>query len=86
VTLCVQSLVPWTDPSISESGRLIPIDFGHAFGSATELLPVPELVPFRMTPQLQGFFEPLGVDCLLKHLMVDIMRGDCTGSCIRVFL
>jgi DNA-dependent protein kinase catalytic subunit len=34
------------------SGEIVSIDYGHAFGSATEQLPVPELVPFRMTGQI----------------------------------
>ncbi|KAG2383045.1 hypothetical protein C9374_005012 [Naegleria lovaniensis] len=41
------------------SGSLIGIDFGHAFGSATEILPVPELVPFRLTRQLLAVFSPI---------------------------
>ncbi|KAG0303333.1 hypothetical protein BGZ98_006787, partial [Dissophora globulifera] len=57
------------------SGCLIPIDFGHAFGSATEVLPVPELAPFRLTRQLQGFLNPLGIKGLLEHPMVCIMRA-----------
>lgn len=54
---------------------MITIDFGHAFGSATELLPVPELIPFRLTRQLVGFLEPLGVTGLLEHPMINIMQG-----------
>ncbi|CAO3567705.1 unnamed protein product [Mortierella alpina] len=57
------------------NGCLIPIDFGHAFGSATEVLPVPELVPFRLTRQLEGFLKPLGVKGLLEHPMVCIMKA-----------
>lgn len=57
------------------TGCLIPIDFGHAFGSATEVLPVPELAPFRLTRQLQGFLNPLGVKGLLEHPMVCIMKA-----------
>lgn len=57
------------------SGKLVPIDFGHAFGSATELLPVPELIPFRMTNQLLGVVEPLGIDCTLLVTMANILRG-----------
>ncbi|KAI8997006.1 hypothetical protein BDB01DRAFT_840542 [Pilobolus umbonatus] len=57
------------------SGRLIPIDFGHAFGSATELLPVPELVPFRMTPQLVGVLEPLGICNLLETPMINLLSA-----------
>jgi DNA-dependent protein kinase catalytic subunit len=29
------------------SGGLVGIDFGHAFGTATQFLPIPELMPFR---------------------------------------
>ena len=34
------------------SGRCIGIDFGHAFGSATYQLPVPELMAVRLTRQV----------------------------------
>ncbi|KAF9918927.1 hypothetical protein BX616_004199 [Lobosporangium transversale] len=57
------------------SGCLIPIDFGHAFGSATEVLPVPELAPFRLTRQLVAFLNPLGTKGLLEHPMVCIMKA-----------
>ncbi|KAF9205542.1 hypothetical protein BGZ49_003876 [Haplosporangium sp. Z 27] len=57
------------------NGCLIPIDFGHAFGSATEVLPVPELAPFRLTRQLESFLNPLGIKGLLEHPMVCIMRA-----------
>jgi DNA-dependent protein kinase catalytic subunit len=51
------------------SGGLVGIDFGHAFGSATQLLPVPELMPFRLTRQLLGVLEPLDAAGLLKRSM-----------------
>ncbi|KAF9360792.1 hypothetical protein BGX26_007743 [Mortierella sp. AD094] len=57
------------------NGCLIPIDFGHAFGSATEVLPVPELAPFRLTRQLESFLNPLGTKGLLEHPMVCIMKA-----------
>ncbi|KAG0369575.1 hypothetical protein BGZ54_009551 [Gamsiella multidivaricata] len=57
------------------NGCLIPIDFGHAFGSATEVLPVPELAPFRLTRQLEAFLNPLGTKGLLEHPMVCIMKS-----------
>ncbi|KAF8937820.1 hypothetical protein BGZ58_002088 [Dissophora ornata] len=57
------------------NGCLIPIDFGHAFGSATEVLPVPELAPFRLTRQLEAFLNPLGTKGLLEHPMVCIMKA-----------
>ncbi|KAJ1339571.1 hypothetical protein BSLG_005818 [Batrachochytrium salamandrivorans] len=49
------------------------IDFGYAFGSATEVLPVPELVPFRLTRQIKEFMGPLGIHVLLEPPMVDVM-------------
>ncbi|KAG0293742.1 hypothetical protein BGZ96_002384 [Linnemannia gamsii] len=57
------------------TGCLIPIDFGHAFGSATEALPVPELAPFRLTRQLEAFLNPLGSKGLLEHPMVCILKA-----------
>jgi len=57
------------------TGCLIPIDFGHAFGSATEVLPVPELAPFRLTRQLESFLSPLGTKGLLENSMVCIMKA-----------
>eukprot|EP01118_Nematostelium_gracile_P006497 TRINITY_DN2088_c0_g1_i1.p1 TRINITY_DN2088_c0_g1~~TRINITY_DN2088_c0_g1_i1.p1 ORF type:complete len:348 (+),score=104.46 TRINITY_DN2088_c0_g1_i1:28-1044(+) len=56
-------------------GGLIGIDFGHAFGTATQFLPIPELIPFRLTRQLTDFLQPLDVDGLLKHNMVHTLRA-----------
>ncbi|KAL2916315.1 hypothetical protein HK105_204071 [Polyrhizophydium stewartii] len=58
-----------------KSGRVIGIDFGHAFGTATEILPVPELVPFRLTRQIAQFMEPLGVPVLIEPAMVQVMSA-----------
>jgi len=41
------------------TGEFLGIDFGYAFGVGITL-PVPELVPFRLTPQLQFLLEPYG--------------------------
>ena len=41
------------------SGMEIGIDFGYAFGVATQFLPVPELMPFRLTPQILNLLMPL---------------------------
>jgi DNA-dependent protein kinase catalytic subunit len=54
---------------------LIGIDFGHAFGTATQFLPIPELMPFRLTRQFIGFLQPLDADGLLKHNMVYALSG-----------
>lgn len=37
------------------TGALIGIDFGVAFGIGTSALPVPELMPFRLTRQLTRY-------------------------------
>ena len=57
------------------TGEIIGIDFGHAFGSATELLPYPELVPFRMTPQLVALMDPLGVTGFLSVTMQQVLQA-----------
>ena len=57
------------------NGELIGIDFGHAFGSATEVLPVPEMVPFRFTPQIKGVFQPFKAECFLHASMTAILQG-----------
>jgi DNA-dependent protein kinase catalytic subunit len=54
---------------------LIGIDFGHAFGTATQFLPVPELVPFRLTRQFTNFLKPLDTEGLLNHNMIHTLRG-----------
>lgn len=60
------------------SGRLISIDFGHAFGSATEHLAIPEVVPFRLTPQIVGVLDPIGISGILENAMTHILQGKAT--------
>jgi DNA-dependent protein kinase catalytic subunit len=55
------------------TGFVLGIDFGHAFGSATFQLGIPELVPFRLTPQLVNFLDPIGPHGLLVHNMTQVM-------------
>ena len=52
------------------NGELVGIDFGHAFGTATQILPIPELIPFRLTSQLLGVLSPLDENSLLKRTMI----------------
>lgn len=52
------------------SGDLVGIDFGYSFGTGTQMLPVPELMPFRLTRQLCGVLRPLDAKTLLKADMV----------------
>jgi DNA-dependent protein kinase catalytic subunit len=57
----------------SSDGRVVAIDFGHAFGSATQWLQVPEFMPFRLTRQLVGVLRPLGTEALLQPAMVSAL-------------
>eukprot|EP00124_Ichthyophonus_hoferi_P004459 Ihof_evm1s494 gene=Ihof_evmTU1s494 len=68
------------------TGRLIGIDFGHAFGSATILLPVPELVPFRLTNQIANIMHPLATNGLLRNTMAVAMQAvqDNSDMLLRV--
>uniref|UniRef100_A0A8C9DUV3 DNA-dependent protein kinase catalytic subunit n=1 Tax=Prolemur simus TaxID=1328070 RepID=A0A8C9DUV3_PROSS len=57
-----------------ETGGMIGIDFGHAFGSATQL-PVPELMPFRLTRQFINLMLPMKETGLLYSVMVHALRA-----------
>ena len=58
----------------THTGSLVPIDFGHAFGSAVQNLEIPELMPFRLTRQLTSVMKPHGCGGgLLKQSMVYVL-------------
>mmetsp|Transcript_107741 Transcript_107741/g.313601 ORF Transcript_107741/g.313601 Transcript_107741/m.313601 type:complete len:357 (+) Transcript_107741:1539-2609(+) len=59
----------------SHSGAVVPIDFGMAFGMATSLLPTPELIPFRLTPQFSALLRPLDSLGLMQHHSTLTMRA-----------
>lgn len=73
------------------SGAVIGIDFGISFGAGASLLPVPELVPFRFTRQLEGVLQPYDA---LVHLEQDLSavleavraQEQRIDSIMRVFL
>ncbi|XP_062935178.1 DNA-dependent protein kinase catalytic subunit [Cynocephalus volans] len=58
-----------------ETGGMIGIDFGHAFGSATQFLPVPELMPFRLTRQFISLMLPMKETGLMYSVMVHALRA-----------
>ncbi|XP_070581112.1 DNA-dependent protein kinase catalytic subunit-like [Ptychodera flava] len=58
-----------------DNGGMVGIDFGHAFGSATEILPVPELMPFRLTRQILNLMMPLKEEGLLISTMIHCLRA-----------
>ncbi|KAG7330004.1 hypothetical protein KOW79_006226 [Hemibagrus wyckioides] len=59
----------------TETGGMIGIDFGHAFGSATQFLPVPELMPFRLTRQFVSLMKPMAESGLIRSVMVHSLRA-----------
>lgn len=59
----------------STTGRAIGIDFGCAFGFATEFLTPPELIPFRLTPQIVNLMQPMGESGLIKETMIQCLRA-----------
>ncbi|PRP75851.1 DNA-dependent protein kinase subunit [Planoprotostelium fungivorum] len=61
-------------------GSLIGIDFGHAFGTATQFLPIPELMPFRLTRQFIGLLSPLDADGFLKFNMTYTLEALQNGK------
>ncbi|KAF0682626.1 Aste57867_25263 [Aphanomyces stellatus] len=73
------------------SGAVVGIDFGISFGSGASMLPVPELVPFRFTRQLQGVMQPYNAKLLFQQdlaAVLDALRGQQQriDSVMRVFL
>jgi DNA-dependent protein kinase catalytic subunit len=57
----------------SKSGTVVQIDFDMCFGKGTFLLPVPELIPFRLTPQIMAVLQPLDLPVLIRRYMVSVM-------------
>ncbi|XP_069477126.1 DNA-dependent protein kinase catalytic subunit [Ambystoma mexicanum] len=58
-----------------ETGGMVGIDFGHAFGSATQFLPVPEMMPFRLTYQFLNLMLPMKESGLINSTMVHALRA-----------
>jgi DNA-dependent protein kinase catalytic subunit len=66
-----------------QTGAIVGIDFGAAFGHATTTLPVPELIPFRLTPQFSSVMTPLKTTLLMEHYMLSSLRAlQCNSSVI----
>ncbi|KAF5300806.1 hypothetical protein FQR65_LT09109 [Abscondita terminalis] len=57
------------------NGGAIGIDFGYAFGAGTQFLPIPELVPFRLTPHIINILQPLNEHGLLQETMIHCLRA-----------
>lgn len=59
----------------TKTGRILGIDFGCAFGYATQFLKIPELVPFRLTPQILNLLKPLNETGWIKQTMIHCLRS-----------
>jgi DNA-dependent protein kinase catalytic subunit len=59
---------------LKSTGQVAAIDFGAAFGVGLNM-PVPELMPIRLTRQLRSFLRPLDTTGLLKHDMVHALSA-----------
>uniref|UniRef100_A0A182IV99 non-specific serine/threonine protein kinase n=1 Tax=Anopheles atroparvus TaxID=41427 RepID=A0A182IV99_ANOAO len=73
------------------TGKLVGVDFGIAFGAGTRDLAVPELVPFRLTPQFVGVMEPMRLSGILHkcHLYTLQCLRDARKLlrvCLEVFI
>ncbi|TMW63293.1 hypothetical protein Poli38472_002234 [Pythium oligandrum] len=52
-----------------QTGRVIGIDFGVSFGAGASVLPVPELIPFRFTRQMEAVLQPYdGSNLLIQDM------------------
>ncbi|XP_027746012.1 DNA-dependent protein kinase catalytic subunit isoform X2 [Empidonax traillii] len=58
-----------------ETGGMVGIDFGYAFGAATQFLGVPELMPFRLTRQFVNLMMPVKEWGLIYSVMVHALRA-----------
>lgn len=57
------------------TGAVVQIDFGICFGMGSSVLQVPELLPFRLTPQLRAVLQPLDGVGLLRHYMMQCLQA-----------
>ncbi|XP_064117191.1 DNA-dependent protein kinase catalytic subunit-like [Macrobrachium nipponense] len=53
-----------------KTGRVVGIDFGHHFETSAQVIGVPELMPFRLTPQICNVFQPMSASGTLREIMV----------------
>lgn len=56
------------------NGEMIGVDFDMAFGTATRIYNIPELVPFRLTAQFVNALKPLETSGFLAKSMVHVLR------------
>mmetsp|Transcript_13209 Transcript_13209/g.49385 ORF Transcript_13209/g.49385 Transcript_13209/m.49385 type:complete len:660 (+) Transcript_13209:963-2942(+) len=64
------------------TGSAVHIDFGYAFGTATAVLPIPELVPFRVTDCVLDGCAPGDTKVALKQDMARTMHALRDGAAL----
>lgn len=74
-----------------KTGKVIGIDFGVSFGAGASILPVPELIPFRFTRQMEYVCHPYDGSNLFvqdMQLVFDALRQkkQVIASVMNVFL
>ena len=47
----------------------------YSFDTGVSVLPIPELMPFRLTQQMLGVLEPLDAKVLLRNPMAQVMTA-----------
>lgn len=57
-----------------KSGRCLGIDFGYAFGAGVDIS-IPEMMPFRLTPQILGLFKPFAENGPFEATMVFVLKA-----------
>lgn len=67
------------------------IDFGMCFGAATRNIPIPELMPFRLSSHLVKAIDPLGVTGFITKTMIHALRcfrknHKLLMACMKVFV
>lgn len=73
------------------TGKLAGVDFGIAFGAGTRDQGIPELVPFRLTPQFVSVMEPMRTSGLMRKCLVYTLlclrsSSKLLKSCLEVFV
>lgn len=74
-----------------KSGRAVGIDFYYAFDTGVRNSPYPELVPFRLTPQILNIIEPFREHGFVKLTMIQALAAfrkekDILLSAMDVFI
>ncbi|KAF2367034.1 NUC194 [Trinorchestia longiramus] len=58
-----------------KTAKIVGIDFDHHFETATQFLSHPELMPFRMSPQIVNVAQPLSTKGIIRESMVSCMQA-----------